>query len=160
MPTKMTIVAAGLLAGADALSQPLMRVSRVSRVSMQASGAADIPDMSDVGLDMLTDAMDAAEAEFGSPEPPKFNIEELAGVTAPLGFFDPAGFCEEASEGKIRFYREVLGAHARACGPRVSSPSISHHLPSSPFISLCACRCSCSRLRPSHLHHPLPTSMY
>merc|ERR1712006_10165 len=29
------------------------------------------------------------------------------------GFFDPAGFCTDASEGKIRFYREVELKHGR-----------------------------------------------
>jgi hypothetical protein len=42
-----------------------------------------------------------------------FDVKELAGVTAPLGFFDPVGFTEDASEGKIRFYREVEIKHAR-----------------------------------------------
>merc|ERR1719230_1880143 len=37
----------------------------------------------------------------------------LAGITEPLGFFDPVGFSSEASEGKIRFYREVELKHAR-----------------------------------------------
>lgn len=51
--------------------------------------------------------------------PPPFNPVEFAkampGVTAPLGFFDPVGFCsaDGVSEGKIRFYREVELKHAR-----------------------------------------------
>merc|ERR1719162_436967 len=36
-----------------------------------------------------------------------FDVKELAGITAPLGFFDPVGFTTDATEGKIRFYREV-----------------------------------------------------
>ena len=35
-------------------------------------------------------------------------------MTGPLGFFDPLGFCSgTATEGKIRFYREVELKHAR-----------------------------------------------
>jgi hypothetical protein len=56
--------------------------------------------------------------------PPKFNPTEFAktlpGISGPLGFFDPAGFCSEdgasndkVSEGKVRFYREVELKHAR-----------------------------------------------
>jgi len=41
----------------------------------------------------------------------KFDVKELAGVTEPLGFFDPVGFTEGKSEGKIRFYREVEIKH-------------------------------------------------
>jgi len=39
--------------------------------------------------------------------------KSLPGVTGPLGFFDPLGFCDEATEGKIRFYREVEVKHGR-----------------------------------------------
>lgn len=46
------------------------------------------------------------------PEPP-FNLRTLAGVTPPLGFWDPAGFSEGQSEGKLRFYREVEIKHGR-----------------------------------------------
>merc|ERR1712054_625026 len=44
---------------------------------------------------------------------PKFDVKDLAGITAPLGFFDPVGFTEGKSEGKIRFYREVEIKHGR-----------------------------------------------
>merc|ERR1719231_1677813 len=39
----------------------------------------------------------------------------LPGITAPLDFFDPAGFCsqEGITEGKVRFYREVEIKHCR-----------------------------------------------
>merc|ERR1719262_541401 len=43
----------------------------------------------------------------------KFDIKELAGVTEPLGFFDPVGFSEGKTEGKQRFYREVEIKHGR-----------------------------------------------
>jgi len=45
--------------------------------------------------------------------------ETLPGIIEPLGFFDPAGFCSNdaspkpASEGKVRFYREVELKHCR-----------------------------------------------
>ena len=58
------------------------------------------------------------------PAPPDFNpntfAQSLPGISAPLGFFDPAGFCAAsngadgaATEGKVRFYREVEVKHAR-----------------------------------------------
>lgn len=41
-----------------------------------------------------------------SPAPsPKFSVKDLPGISGPFGFFDPLGFCEGASEGKIKFYR-------------------------------------------------------
>ena len=41
------------------------------------------------------------------------DVRDMPGVTQPLGFFDPDGFCTEATEGKIRFYREVELKHCR-----------------------------------------------
>merc|ERR1712151_1468860 len=63
-------------------------------------------------------------AENEASPPPAFDptafAKTLPGITAPLGFFDPAGFCstdgasnDKVSEGKVRFYREVELKHAR-----------------------------------------------
>merc|ERR1711877_10698 len=38
-----------------------------------------------------------------------------AGVVAPLGFFDPAGFSANLDEGKMLFYREAEIKHGRVC---------------------------------------------
>ena len=43
----------------------------------------------------------------------QFNVRAMPGITDPLGFFDPLGFTEGASEGKIKFYREVEIKHGR-----------------------------------------------
>jgi light-harvesting complex I chlorophyll a/b binding protein 4 len=56
-----------------------------------------------------------ASTELGNTsnvEPP-FDVKQLAGITAPLGFFDPLGFTTDKSEGKIRFLREVELKHSR-----------------------------------------------
>ena len=44
---------------------------------------------------------------------PAFSVMDMPGISGPLGFFDPMGFSKDASEGKIRFYREVELKHAR-----------------------------------------------
>jgi len=51
---------------------------------------------------------------------PNVFVQTLPGVTGPLGFFDPVGFCAStngadgaATEGKVRFYREVELKHCR-----------------------------------------------
>jgi len=51
---------------------------------------------------------------------PNAFVQTLPGVTGPLGFFDPVGFCAStsgadgaATEGKVRFYREVELKHCR-----------------------------------------------
>merc|ERR1740138_101723 len=53
------------------------------------------------------------EAMQEEEEEAKFDVKSMAGVTAPLGFFDPVGFTEGKTEGKIRFYREVEIKHGR-----------------------------------------------
>lgn len=55
----------------------------------------------------------ATSATGGSPEPESFDVRQLAGAVAPLGFWDPLNFAGDASEGKIRFYREVELKHGR-----------------------------------------------
>merc|ERR1719361_1507318 len=37
----------------------------------------------------------------------------VAGITGPMGFFDPVGFATDASPGKLLFYREVELKHGR-----------------------------------------------
>merc|ERR1719331_2495712 len=59
------------------------------------------------------------EAAAVEAEPAPFDgvafAKTLPGITGPLDFFDPAGFCsqEGVTEGKIRFYREVELKHCR-----------------------------------------------
>merc|ERR1719343_705281 len=40
---------------------------------------------------------------------------DLAGVTGPMGFFDPLGFSTKVSEGRMLFWREVELKHGRVC---------------------------------------------
>jgi len=68
----------------------------------------------------------AVEKEAEAPEPvfraSEF-VQTLPGISAPLGFFDPAGFCAddagsilpqgEMTEGRVRFYREAEIKHCR-----------------------------------------------
>ena len=72
------------------------------------------PAMPRAAVSMTAETMPETEAP-----PPPFNGEtfakSLAGISGPLGFFDPLGYCSEegVTEGKIRFYREVELKHAR-----------------------------------------------
>lgn len=53
------------------------------------------------------------EASDVAPAAPRFSVKDLAGIAPPTGFFDPFGFSSEATEGRIRFYREVELKHGR-----------------------------------------------
>ena len=63
---------------------------------------------------------ESAPVEEAAPVPVFDSVafaKSLPGISGPLGFFDPLGFCtsgdEKVSEAKIRFYREVELKHAR-----------------------------------------------
>merc|ERR1719446_7374 len=43
----------------------------------------------------------------------KFKASALAGVTAPMNYFDPLGFATTVTAGKLLFYREVELKHGR-----------------------------------------------
>jgi hypothetical protein len=70
-------------------------------------------------VENLMDMMDMAEDEAGGPttkeiyDKPVFDVKKMPGITGPLDFFDPAGFSNGASEGRLRFYREVELKHGR-----------------------------------------------
>lgn len=90
----------------------------LSLVAANTAFVAPAPVMMRAPASMIT--MQAEAAAVVEPEPvpePPFDpvtfAKTLPGVTGPLGFFDPLNFCEGASEGKVRFYREVELKHGR-----------------------------------------------
>merc|ERR1712039_573506 len=66
-------------------------------------------------ITMTASVESPAEEVAPPPFDPVAFAKTLPGITDPLGFFDPAGFCsqEGVTEGKIRFYREVEIKHCR-----------------------------------------------
>ena len=71
--------------------------------------------------DALEQARLATEASLAAAEEEalqewldtEFDVRSLAGVSAPLGFWDPLGLSEGRSEGTVRFWREVEVKHSR-----------------------------------------------
>ena len=51
--------------------------------------------------------------EIAGVELARFRAENLAGIVAPLGFFDPLGFAEKADESTMKRYREAELTHGR-----------------------------------------------
>merc|ERR1712146_337449 len=43
------------------------------------------------------------------------SAEDLPGAFPPLGFWDPAGFSTDCSEGRLAYYREAELKHGRVC---------------------------------------------
>jgi len=71
-------------------------------VSMMAKMAADMDSEDKATLKTVAEAV-------------TIRAREMAGVTAPMGFFDPLGFTTNINEGKLLFYREVELKHGRVC---------------------------------------------
>merc|ERR1719486_112236 len=44
---------------------------------------------------------------------PGFSVKQLPGISGPFGFFDPMGFAEGQSEGRIKWAREAELKHGR-----------------------------------------------
>jgi len=77
-----------------------------------------VPVLSEVGDTAKASSYD--ELAPGYSFNPNAFAQSLPGISAPLGFWDPAGFCSSengadgtATEGKVRFYREVEVKHGR-----------------------------------------------
>jgi hypothetical protein len=82
---------------------------QVRDVSMMAS-----PEASDKVKDELSSLDDEKKAEVAKVvETVAMKAKNMAGVTGPMGFFDPLGFSTDCSEGKLLFYREVELKHGR-----------------------------------------------
>ena len=55
----------------------------------------------------------AAPTAQAAPRAAAFDVKDMAGVSFPLGFWDPLGFTSGASKGKVKFYREAEIKHWR-----------------------------------------------
>merc|ERR1719443_567973 len=86
------------------------RLAMIAAAGMIAQEVATGSKLAAFGV-MGKDAAKNAAATFDGVAYAK----ELPGVTEPLGFWDPLGFCsdEKLTEGKLKFYREVELKHGR-----------------------------------------------
>jgi len=66
-----------------------------------------------LGFAGAASAMPASTRSSAPAMQAAFDMRAMPGITGPLGFFDPLGFCTGASEGKIKFYREAEIKHGR-----------------------------------------------
>ena len=103
------VVGASMLSGASAL----LPLSGYLRKPVQYS-AASLDEVRKQGMRMQDSGLELETDDSSPPpDPPKFDPKTMPGVTGPLDFFDPLGFSTDASEGKVRFYREVELKHGR-----------------------------------------------
>jgi len=65
-------------------------------------------------IEMENEEMDGDFEDADVPDcDVSFEARSMPGTCDPIGFFDPVGFTKNASEGRIRFYREVELKHGR-----------------------------------------------
>ena len=103
----MLSIASSSLSFAGPSALPLARAVPV--ITMQEGGPPPV-------FSVIEDQVPMPDPEFDA----NAFAQTLPGITGPLGFFDPAGFCSNdngaegtATEGKVRFYREVEVKHCR-----------------------------------------------
>jgi hypothetical protein len=99
-PVKALALALGLLLANPAEAFSMRANPSSSRVARPSSAAISMQ----AGPTDTTDSKKVAN---------KFDVKDLAGITEPVGFFDPLGFSEGKIEEKIRFYREAELKHGR-----------------------------------------------
>jgi light-harvesting complex I chlorophyll a/b binding protein 4 len=89
----------------------------VTAIAAVAFGGADALSFATGGLlskrGLFADSSSSISSRPGSVSEEPFSPRNMAGVVAPLGFWDPLNFCGDANEGKVRFYREVEVKHGR-----------------------------------------------
>jgi hypothetical protein len=85
-----------------------IKANQARRVSMKSTAEDDKlkEEVSNMDDETKEEVAKVAEAV-------KLKAQDMAGVTGPLGFFDPVGFSTDCSTGKLLFYREVELKHGR-----------------------------------------------
>jgi len=103
----------------------VLALAPFSRTALAPPRAAVVlQDPSSKALDSTPPVFSVVEDTVPVPDPPNFSpnayVQTLPGISGPLGFFDPAGFCGDnngadgsATLGKVKFYREVELKHGR-----------------------------------------------
>jgi len=81
-------------------------------VSMMASNEETVADLDSLLGDSTMDDTTKKAVE-NMEKAVVLKAQDMAGVTAPVGFFDPLGFTTNCDEGKLLFYREVELKHGR-----------------------------------------------
>lgn len=97
----------------DALACAITSVPRTTRVSMKEPDFTAALEEAEAATAASLAGAQAADLAAAASGKQRFDVRSLAGVSAPLGFWDPASFCEGKSEGTLRFYREVEIKHGR-----------------------------------------------
>merc|ERR1719174_2913636 len=69
------------------------------------------------GMEVVSDVKNMASEDQKKFDEMKVDVvakaKTMPGVSGPIGFFDPVGFCSQVSEGRLCFFREVEIKHGR-----------------------------------------------
>jgi hypothetical protein len=69
------------------------------------------------GMEVVSDVKNMASEDQKKFDEMKVDVvakaKTMPGISGPLGFFDPVGFCSQVSEGRLCFFREVEIKHGR-----------------------------------------------
>jgi hypothetical protein len=99
------------------VAPPAMAFTRTRGITMQED---DLQERLNKAVPVFSIPEDSAPPVVDPPFSPSAYLATLPGASAPFGVWDPAGFCSDANgadgsatEGKVRFYREVELKHCR-----------------------------------------------
>jgi len=85
------------------LAMTAIQANQLSNRGRDVSMRADLSNMDDETKEKVAKMEEAV----------KIKVQDMPGVLAPTGFFDPLGFSTDVDEGKLLFYREVELKHGR-----------------------------------------------
>jgi len=109
-----------LLIGSSCIASAILAQRRRAQVHLVAREALPTPSavaepaatkIPDVAADALAEAIEEPPAP--PPPPPPFNPAKAIGVTAPLGYFDPLGFCKVGDYAGFHNLRSAELKHGR-----------------------------------------------
>lgn len=109
-----------LLATANAFKMPASRFTtnrlRMSSENAEVAEGTEVEqEVKDLNLEEMFEVFDAADKSIPSEKviSSSFDASKAVGSSAPLGFFDPAGFTLDIEEDQYKLYQEAETKHGR-----------------------------------------------
>merc|ERR1712048_323054 len=96
-------------------TQPRMAPAQASKVLASLPGSPALKHKVMRAIEENNGRCVRVNAEVSEEAMSKAKVQEMAGITGPLGFFDPLGISSNVPEGRLFFYREAELKHGRVC---------------------------------------------
>merc|ERR1712129_201343 len=111
-----------LLVGSGCIASAIMAQRRRKPVHLVACEALPTPSAADAHAGAIE------EPPAPPPPPPPFNPATAIGVTAPLGYFDPLGFCKVGDYAGFHNLRSAELKHGRVAMMAAAGTAFAHYV--------------------------------